>query len=213
MDLTHIEEKVTDYKALLESTNAIPWRVDWTTKTFTYVGPQIEVLLGWPRSSWVTIEHWAQRIHPSDREVIVQFCSTQSQLGLDHEAVYRAVRQDASHLWVRDIVHVDRTATGVTNFLSGFMMAILDQSSMNKLQIITKTNPFNEAQILRIGLKITRAELKIANALLQGQKLSEYSTLNNISINTARAHIRSLFDKFGVNRQVDLIRKLLDYGV
>ena len=35
------------YRTLLESTKAIPWRIDWATMQFTYIGPQIEALLGW----------------------------------------------------------------------------------------------------------------------------------------------------------------------
>lgn len=27
------------YKTLLESTQAIPWRIDWPTMTFSYIGP------------------------------------------------------------------------------------------------------------------------------------------------------------------------------
>jgi hypothetical protein len=34
------------YKTLLESTNAIPWKIDWATMQFTYISPQIEALLG-----------------------------------------------------------------------------------------------------------------------------------------------------------------------
>lgn len=34
------------YKTLLESTKAIPWKIDWKTMTFAYIGPQIEPLLG-----------------------------------------------------------------------------------------------------------------------------------------------------------------------
>ena len=33
------------YKTLLESTKAIPWKIDWKTMTFAYIGPQIEPLL------------------------------------------------------------------------------------------------------------------------------------------------------------------------
>ena len=33
------------YKTLLESTKAIPWKIDWATMTFAYIGPQIEALL------------------------------------------------------------------------------------------------------------------------------------------------------------------------
>ncbi len=40
------------YKTLLESTKAIPWKIDWNTLKFSYIGPQIEQLLGWPPSSW-----------------------------------------------------------------------------------------------------------------------------------------------------------------
>ncbi|WP_255774874.1 MULTISPECIES: hypothetical protein [Halomonas] len=29
------------YKTLLESTQAIPWKIDWETLRFAYIGPQI----------------------------------------------------------------------------------------------------------------------------------------------------------------------------
>ncbi|MES2346900.1 MAG: sensor domain-containing diguanylate cyclase, partial [Pseudomonadota bacterium] len=29
------------YRTLLESTRAIPWRIDWATMSFSYIGPQI----------------------------------------------------------------------------------------------------------------------------------------------------------------------------
>jgi len=49
------------YRTLLESTQAIPWRIDW-----------------------------AARIHAEDRRKTVDFCVSQSQRGVDHEADYRA---------------------------------------------------------------------------------------------------------------------------
>lgn len=39
------------YKTLLESTLAIPFRIDWATKHYTYIGPQVGDLLGWPRKA------------------------------------------------------------------------------------------------------------------------------------------------------------------
>ncbi|WP_431137875.1 hypothetical protein, partial [Psychroserpens mesophilus] len=30
------------YRTLLESTKAIPWKIDWATMKFAYIGPQIE---------------------------------------------------------------------------------------------------------------------------------------------------------------------------
>ena len=34
------------YQTLLESTLAIPFKIDWTTKKYSYIGPQIADLLG-----------------------------------------------------------------------------------------------------------------------------------------------------------------------
>ena len=59
------------YKTLLESTKAIPWKIEWSTMQFAYIGPQIEALLGWTPESWVTVQDWAERIHPDDRERVV----------------------------------------------------------------------------------------------------------------------------------------------
>ena len=44
---TSITQNNDVYKTLLESTKAIPWRIDWKTMRFSYIGPQIEKLLGW----------------------------------------------------------------------------------------------------------------------------------------------------------------------
>lgn len=72
-----VENDSAVYKTLLESTRAIPWKIDWKTMTFAYIGPQIETLLGWSQASWVSAEDWATRMHPDDREKVVQFCVAQ----------------------------------------------------------------------------------------------------------------------------------------
>lgn len=114
------------YKTLLESTKAIPWRIDWKTMRFTYIGPQIEALLGWAPTSWVTVEDWATRMHPDDREFVVNFCVSQSECGIDHEADYRALHRDGSFVWIRDVVHVVRK-NGEVEALVGFMFDISER--------------------------------------------------------------------------------------
>jgi diguanylate cyclase (GGDEF)-like protein/PAS domain S-box-containing protein len=115
------------YKTLLESTKAIPWRIDWSTMKFTYVGPQIEKLLGWTQESWATVEDWATRIHADDREAVVNFCVSQSKSGIDHEADYRALTRDGEHVWIRDVVHVVRKPDGEVDSLIGFMFDITER--------------------------------------------------------------------------------------
>ena len=112
------------YRTLLESTRAIPWRIDWVTMRFTYIGPQIEDLLGWSPSSWLSVNDWADRIHEEDRQRTVDFCVAQSQQGVDHEADYRALTRDGDHVWIRDVVHVVRRQDGSVDSLVGFMFDI-----------------------------------------------------------------------------------------
>lgn len=115
------------YKTLLESTKAIPWKIDWSTMRFAYIGPQIERLLGWSQSSWVSVEDWAERIHPDDRESVVNFCVAQSKAGTDHEADYRALTKDGGYVWIRDVVHVVRNEHGEVESLVGFMFDISER--------------------------------------------------------------------------------------
>lgn len=115
------------YRTLLESTKAIPWKIDWATMKFAYIGPQIEALLGWSVESWATVEDWAMRMHPEDREYVVNFCVSQSQAGVDHEADYRALTKDNGYVWIRDVVHVVRNERGEVEALIGFMFDITER--------------------------------------------------------------------------------------
>ncbi|BAN26983.1 GGDEF domain-containing protein [Caballeronia insecticola] len=115
------------YRTLLESTKAIPWKIDWATMAFAYIGPQIEALLGWEPSSWKDVNDWAARMHPDDREAVVNFCVAQSQAGTDHEADYRALTRDGGYVWLRDVVHVVRKANGDVEALIGFMFDISER--------------------------------------------------------------------------------------
>ncbi|MBB5192281.1 diguanylate cyclase (GGDEF)-like protein/PAS domain S-box-containing protein [Silvimonas terrae] len=126
-DLTDLQSDGAVYKTLLESTQAIPWKIDWASMKFAYIGPQIEPLLGWSQESWVSAEDWAMRIHPDDRDYVVNFCISQSKLGVDHEADYRALTKDNGYVWIRDVVHVVRGEDGEAESLIGFMFDISER--------------------------------------------------------------------------------------
>jgi len=112
---------------LLESTKAIPWKLDWDSMQFTYIGPQIEALLGWEPSSWKSVEDWAVRMHEDEREWVVDYCVSQSKSGIDHEADYRALTKDGNYVWIRDVVHVVRKENGEVDSLIGFMFDISER--------------------------------------------------------------------------------------
>ena len=122
-----IEHDSAVYKTLLESTKAIPWKIDWATMKFAYIGPQIEELLGWTPASWASVDDWAQRMHPEDRDDVFNFCVAQSMAGTDHEADYRALTKDGGYVWIRDVVHVVRKENGEVEALVGFMFDISER--------------------------------------------------------------------------------------
>lgn len=144
-----MEADYATYKTLLESTKAIPWKIDWKTMRFAYIGPQIEQVLGWTPSSWVSVEDWAERMHPEDRERVVNFCVSQSQAGTDHEADYRALTKDGDYVWIRDVVHVVRNDDGSVDSLIGFMFDITErkktEEKLLKLQKELEELSFNDS--------------------------------------------------------------------
>jgi diguanylate cyclase (GGDEF)-like protein/PAS domain S-box-containing protein len=131
------------YRTLLESTRAIPWKIDWATKQFAYIGPQIEALLGWTPDSWATVGDWASRMHPEDREWVLNYCVAQSLAGVDHEADYRALTQDGRYVWIRDVVHVVRNDDGTVASLIGFMFDISERKQTEQ-QLITLQKELEE---------------------------------------------------------------------
>lgn len=123
------------YKALLESTLAIPWKIDWATRQYAYVGPQIETLLGWPQDSWKSVNDWAERMHPDERDSVVNFCVAQSEAGIDHEADYRALTKDNGYVWIREVVHIERNPHGEVESLIGFMFDITERKKTEEKMV------------------------------------------------------------------------------
>ncbi len=131
------------YKTLLESTKAIPWKLDWATMKFEYIGPQIEKLLGWPQASWASSQDWIDRMHPDDKTWVVDYCIAKSIEGEDHEADYRAMTKDGDYVWIRDVVHVVRNADGTANALLGFMFDISERKKTEE-KLITLQKKLEE---------------------------------------------------------------------
>jgi len=137
--MSDIDNLATDgavYKTLLESTRAIPWKIDWATMRFAYIGPQIGDLLGWEPSSWATVDDWASRIHEEDRQRVVDFCVSQSVAGVDHEADYRALTRGGDYVWIRDVVHVVRKEDGSVDSLIGFMFDISERKKTEEQLVL-----------------------------------------------------------------------------
>lgn len=142
------------YQTLLESTLAIPFKIDWASKKYTYVGPQLEPLLGWSLDSWRTVQDWADRIHPDERDQTVNRCVELCIAGVDHEAEYRALTKDNGFVWVREVVHVMCDENGEPTALIGFTFDITEQKKAEQLHDELEQQKLSNA-LLQERLKLT----------------------------------------------------------
>lgn len=57
-----------------------------------------------------------------------------------------------------------------------------------------------------VQFRLSPTELKLTQALMQGDTLARFAEHQSIAISTMRTHLRHIFEKTGVRRQGDLIR-------
>lgn len=71
--------------------------------------------------------------------------------------------------------------------------------------------PSADADALRRRFDLTEAEAALASALAMGEHLTDYAGRRGVRVQTARNQLQSIFQKVGVNRQSDLVRRLLTW--
>ncbi|MEW6645255.1 MAG: helix-turn-helix transcriptional regulator [Pseudomonadota bacterium] len=73
--------------------------------------------------------------------------------------------------------------------------------------------PEVESEFVRQIFDLTPAEAAVTRRLTAGLSLEDAATSLDISRNTARAHLRSIFSKSGITRQTELVRLVLNSAV
>ncbi|MFC1477385.1 PAS domain S-box protein [candidate division KSB1 bacterium] len=124
-------ESELKYRTLIENTNAVPWQMDIKSGKFTFVGSQVEKLLGYPADSWTDMDTWAARIHQDDRERAVNFCKERTESGEDHSFEYRAVASDGTIVWIRDMISVIKEDNTPKELL-GFMLDVTESKTADQ---------------------------------------------------------------------------------
>ncbi|APX94246.1 sensor domain-containing diguanylate cyclase [Halomonas sp. 1513] len=196
------------YKTLLESTKAIPWKIDWKTLQFAYIGPQIEALLGWTPESWVSVDDWATRMHPEDRDWVVDFCVAQSRQGSDHEADYRALTRDGDYVWIRDVVHVVRDAAGDVEALVGFMFDISERKA-NEEQLVRLQREL-EAYSYQDGLTGVANRRRLDDYLTQAWEEARRNTQPLSLIMIDIDHFKEYNDHYGHLAGDEALKRIAD---
>jgi two-component system sensor kinase FixL len=119
-------ENEQNFRSLVETTAAVPWRADIESWLFTYVGPQAVSLLGYPIEQWYEKDFWVSHLHPEDKEFAVNTCLALSKSAENFEFEYRMIDSSGETVWVQDIVRCEYH-DGKPVELRGFMLDITER--------------------------------------------------------------------------------------
>lgn len=102
-----LHEAYENYEALINSIDGIVWEADPCTLQFSFVSRQAERILGYPIEQWLNEPAFCtDHIHPDDRKLAIELCSTAVAERRSHTLEYRALTRDGGIVWIRNIVTV-----------------------------------------------------------------------------------------------------------
>ena len=122
-DLANSEER---FRTLAESTKVIPWAANLTEKRFTYIGPQIEQLTGYPVKSWMAHGYFVDHVHPSDRREFIVEGFSRLKVGQYDTREYRIRAANGAIMHMRNMLTLvaDEQSGEGGVYAQGFMLDI-----------------------------------------------------------------------------------------
>jgi len=108
----------------LKSINGVPWRLNFNSKEFIYLGLQAESILGYGINDWPTLDAWSNTIFTEDRQKIINNLFDMSMHGDEHAMEYRIVKKNGEIIWIKDIVKVITDSKNNAKELFGVMINI-----------------------------------------------------------------------------------------
>ena len=110
---------------IIHGVDAIIWKADAATGRFTFVSRQAEAILGHPPARWLDDpDFWSARLHPEDREWVLNQRRRALAEGRDHELEYRLMAADDRAVWFREGVRFIAGEAGHPAELRGLMVNI-----------------------------------------------------------------------------------------
>ncbi|MCC5877233.1 MAG: PAS domain S-box protein [Candidatus Sumerlaeia bacterium] len=116
------------FRQYVEAVGAIPWVYDIDSDTMTYIGPQVEEILGFTQEECMKPGFTTRQIHPDDREKVLEDFARLSSTKERFESEYRFLTKTGKPRWFRDIVTVEQTE-GTRNITRGLMLDITEEKA------------------------------------------------------------------------------------
>ena len=117
------------FRALLETTEAVPWEMERGSWRFTYLGPQAGERVGFPMADWLDGNRWLTWIQDDDRGAVIVAFERALAAGNEQVVEFRFRPETARRpLWIRCLF---RAATGAgAPSLRGFMFDVTQRAEM-----------------------------------------------------------------------------------
>ncbi len=124
-----LREAEERYRTLVEQLPAITYveALDEGERAtgINYVSPQVEKILGYSVEEWSSDPGlWARRLHPDDRERVLEEDARTEDTGEPFSAEYRLIARDGSVVWAQDQAALVRSEDGRPRYWQGFMLDV-----------------------------------------------------------------------------------------
>ena len=104
------ERSEARYRDLVNGLEAVVWEAEADNFRVRFVSKRAEALFGYSTAEWVgSSQIWRRLIHPEDYDRVIDICRKAVIEGRDHDVEWRAVTRLGEILYIRDIVHIDRS--------------------------------------------------------------------------------------------------------
>jgi len=161
-------------ESLINTIDGIVWECDIKTFRFTFVSKKVEQILGFTDEEWLSEPNfWKDHIHPEDREIAVEYCSTKTNELLNHDIEYRMICKNGTVIWLRDMVNIVYK-NGKAASLHGIMIDItksknIEEDLNNSFNLVSKQNErlLNFSYIISHNLRSHTSNIASIVALLQ----------------------------------------------
>jgi PAS domain S-box-containing protein len=101
------------------------WRVRHKREEPVYVSPQVEAMLGFRADEWGSEELWVSRLHPDDRDDVLDATRRSATTGEPFSMEYRYLAKDGHVVWVVDeAILIERDDVGRPKTFHGVMVDV-----------------------------------------------------------------------------------------
>jgi len=144
-----LEQSEERFRTLAETMGLVPWELDidsiesssprsteeskddrlrrWSRETqASWIGPQIEAVLGYPPEQYLEPGFWFRRVHPDDRDRLLASYAPLVGTGESYDVDYRIVAADGRVVSIRDAVSIVRSAEGRVRLI-GVMVDVTER--------------------------------------------------------------------------------------